>query len=119
VGFPGPHPPYDPPPRFAEPYMKRDDIPIPRPSKAELDALPPPFKAKRDHDVAVDHDSVAWSLEPTEEQLHRLWAYYGANITMIDQSIEALLLPWRRKAIWRMPSSSLRPTMATVWASTA
>jgi arylsulfatase len=92
VGFPGPHPPYDPTPRHAAPYLQRNDIPIPRPSREELDALPPPFQQKRRHDVEVDHDSVAWSLDPSDEQLHRLWAYYGANITMIDESIEGLLL---------------------------
>ncbi len=91
VGFPGPHPPYDPTNRYAEPYLKRNDIPIPRPTQAELDSLVPPFKEKRQHDVEVDHDSVAWSLNPTDEQLHRLWAYYGANVTMIDDCIEALL----------------------------
>ncbi len=24
IGFPGPHPPYDPVPRYAEPYLKKD-----------------------------------------------------------------------------------------------
>ena len=49
VGFPGPHPPYDPTKRYAEPYLKQNDIPIPRPSQAELDSLPPPLKEKRQH----------------------------------------------------------------------
>lgn len=91
VGFPGPHPPYDPTPRFAEPYLERNDLPIPKVSAAELDALPPPLKEKRQHDVEVDHDSVVWSLDPTPEQLQRLWAYYCANVTMIDEKIGELL----------------------------
>jgi arylsulfatase A-like enzyme len=91
VGFPGPHPPYDPTARWAEPYLKRNDIPIPRPTAEELDALPPPLKEKRRHDVEVDHDSVVWSLDPSPEQLRRLWAHYGANMTMIDDRIGALL----------------------------
>lgn len=91
IGFPGPHPPYDPTPRFAEPYLARDDLPIPQPSAEELDALPPALKEKRVHDVEVDHDSVAWSLEPTREQLHRLWAHYLANVTMIDERIGAIM----------------------------
>jgi arylsulfatase len=91
VGFPGPHPPYDPTPRFAEPYMKRNDLPIPKVTAAELDALPPPLKEKRQHDVEVDHDSVVWSLDPSPEQLQRLWAYYCANVTMIDEKIGELL----------------------------
>jgi arylsulfatase len=91
VGFPGPHPPYDPTPRFAEPYMKRNDLPIPKVTAAELDDLPPPLKEKRQHDVEVDHDSVVWSLDPSPEQLQRLWAYYCANVTMIDEKIGELL----------------------------
>lgn len=91
VGFPGPHPPYDPTERFAEPYLKRNDLPIPRVTPEELASLPPPLKEKRQHDVEVDHDSVVWSLEPTPEQLHRLWAYYCANVTMIDEKIGELL----------------------------
>lgn len=87
IGFPGPHPPYDPTPRYAEPYLGRNDLPLPKPSAEELDALPPPFKEKRQHDVDVDHDSVAWSLNPSADQLQRLWAYYCANTTMIDEKI--------------------------------
>ncbi len=97
VGFPGPHPPYDPTPRFAEPYLKRNDLPIPKVTAAELDALPPPLKEKRQHDVEVDHDSVVWSLDPTPEQLQRLWAYYCANVTMIDEKIGELLEALRQR----------------------
>lgn len=91
VGFPGPHPPYDPTPEMAQKYMARNDTPIPAPSKDELDRLPSPFKELRQHNVEVDHDSVVWSLDPTEDQLKRLWAYYLANVEMIDAKIGELL----------------------------
>ncbi len=91
VGFPGPHPPYDPIPRYAEPYLARNDLPVPSPSAEELDALPPPLKEKRQHDVEVDHDLVVWSLDPRPDQLHRMWANYCANVTMIDEKIGELL----------------------------
>lgn len=97
VGFPGPHPPYDPTPRFAEPYLERNDLPIPKVTAEELDALPPPLNEKRQHDVEVDHDSVVWSLDPTPEQLQRLWAYYCANVTMIDEKIGELLESLRQQ----------------------
>lgn len=97
VGFPGPHPPYDPTPRHARPYLERNDLPVPRPDQAELDALPPALQEKRRHDVEVDHDSVVWSLDPTPDQLHRLWAYYLANVTMIDEKIGELLEALRAK----------------------
>ena len=90
VGFPGPHPPYDPTPEYAERYMNRD-IPLPEVTAEELDQLPPPFKEKRTHDVEVDHDSVAWSLDPTKEQLHRMRAYYCANVEMIDHEVGLII----------------------------
>jgi arylsulfatase len=91
VGFPGPHPPYDPPARYSEPYLKRNDLPVPKVSAEELASLPAALKEKRVHDVEVDHDSVVWSLDPTPDQLHRLWAHYLANVTVIDERIGALL----------------------------
>ena len=90
VGFPGPHPPYDPVPRYAEPYLKKD-LPLPKVTEAELEGLPPAYNILRQHNTEVDHDSVVWSLNPTKEQLHRMWAYYLANVTMIDEKIGQLL----------------------------
>jgi len=97
VGFPGPHPPYDPTPEQAASYLARNDLPCPRPSRQELDGLPPPFQEKRRHDVEVDHDSVVWSLDPSEDQLHRMWANYLANITMIDSQVGQLLEALERR----------------------
>ncbi|PIP00315.1 sulfatase family protein [Pleomorphomonas carboxyditropha] len=91
VGFPGPHPPYDPPARYSAAYLDRDDLPLPAPSQAEIDSLPTALREKRHHDVAVDHDSVAWDLEPSREQLQRLWAHYLGNVTLIDEKIGELL----------------------------
>lgn len=90
VGFPGPHPPYDPTPEYIERYMDRD-IPLPEVTEEDLANLPPVFTEKRHHDVEVDHDSVAWSLNPTREQLHRMRAYYCANVEMIDREVGQIL----------------------------
>ncbi|QBX99475.1 DUF4976 domain-containing protein [Rhodophyticola sp. CCM32] len=90
VGFPGPHPPYDPTPDYAEKYMARD-VPLPVVTDEEMDALPPPLKEKRIHDVEVDHDSVSWKLNPTRDELHRMRAYYYANVEMIDREIGDIL----------------------------
>ena len=90
IGFPGPHPPYDPIPRYAEPYMARD-LPLPSFTEEELAGQPPPFLAMRQHNAEVDHDSIAYSLNPTPEQLHRQRAYYLANVTMIDEKIGEIL----------------------------
>jgi arylsulfatase len=86
VGFPGPHPPYDPTPEVAEKYMARD-VPMPDVSDEDLQALAAPWIAKREHDVEVDHDSVVWKLHPTEGELKRMRAYYYANCEMIDTQV--------------------------------
>ena len=90
VGFPGPHPPYDPTPEFAAPYMEKE-LPLAQVSQEELDQQPPPFQAMRIHNTEVDHDSVVHQLNPTQAQRHRQRAYYLANVTMIDQKVGQLL----------------------------
>jgi arylsulfatase A-like enzyme len=90
IGFPGPHPPYDPIPRYLEPYMNRD-LKILETTREELDALPPPQKACNVHNTEVDHDSIAWTLNPTKEQIHRVRAHYLANVTMIDEKVGQIL----------------------------
>jgi arylsulfatase A-like enzyme len=86
IGFPGPHPPYDPTPRYAERYLHKQ-LPLLPVTQAELDAQPPALKELRTHNNEVDHDSVVLDLNPTEEQRHRQRAYYLANVTMIDDKI--------------------------------
>jgi arylsulfatase A-like enzyme len=90
IGFPGPHPPYDPTPAYAEPYLARE-LPLPTVSEEELADQPPPFQAMRIHNSEVDHDSVVHQLRPTREQLHRQRAYYLANVTMIDAKVGQIL----------------------------
>ncbi len=90
IGFPGPHPPYDPIPRYAEPYLKKE-LPLLPVSQQELDQQPEPLKVLRQHNQEVDHDSVVLELNPTEQQRHRQRAYYLANVTMIDKKIGKIL----------------------------
>lgn len=90
IGFPGPHPPYDPVPRYAEPYLERD-LPIDKVSAEELAGQPPPFKTMREHNVEVDHDSVVHQLDPSDEDRKRQRAYYLANVTMIDEKVGEIL----------------------------
>ena len=90
IGFPGPHPPYDPTWAYAEPYMNRD-LPRLEVTEDELASQPPPFLEMRRHNCDVDHDSVVHQLNPTPEQRHRQRAYYLANVTMIDDKIGQIL----------------------------
>jgi arylsulfatase A-like enzyme len=96
IGFPGPHPPYDPVPRYAEPYLDKD-LPLPSFTEEEIAGQPPPFQAMRKHNAEVDHDSIAYSLDPAQEQLHRQRAYYFANVTMIDEKIGQILETLERR----------------------
>lgn len=90
IGFPGPHPPYDPTPDFAEDYLQRD-LPLMEVTQEELDGQPIPFKLLREHNNEVDHDSVFHLLDPTPEQRHRQRAYYMANVAMIDQKVGEIM----------------------------
>lgn len=90
IGFPGPHPPYDPTPRFIEKYINKE-IPLEAVTVDDLEGQPPAFKILREHNAEVDHDSVVHALNPTKEQRHRQRAYYLANISMIDEKIGQIL----------------------------
>jgi len=86
IGFPGPHPPYDPVPRYAAPYLEKE-LPLLEVTAEELADQPPPLQALRKHNNEIDHDSVLLPLDPTPEQRHRQRAYYLANVTMIDEQV--------------------------------
>ncbi|MBR9802210.1 sulfatase-like hydrolase/transferase, partial [bacterium] len=90
IGFPGPHPPYDPIPRYVESSLKKD-LPLLDVTQEELDNQPEPLKGLRQHNQDIDHDSVVLELNPTAEQRHRQRAYYLANVTMIDEKIGQIL----------------------------
>ncbi|HJN11483.1 MAG TPA: sulfatase-like hydrolase/transferase [Pirellulaceae bacterium] len=90
IGFPGPHPPYDPVPRYAEPYLRKD-LPLMEVTQEELDNQPQPLKELRQHNSEVDHDSVVLELDPSHAQRHRQRAYYLANVTMIDEKVGQIM----------------------------
>lgn len=90
VGFPGPHPPYDPPARHLDPYRDRAMPPAHRTAE-DLAAQPEPLKSLRRNHVAEDHDAIVHLEDPTEEQLARQRRHYFANVTLIDEQIGALL----------------------------
>ena len=90
VGFPGPHPPYDPLPEYAQPYLERE-LPLQEVRQDDLDGQPSPLKQLRKHNFATDHDAVVHLPEPTQAQRHRQRAYYLANVTMIDEKIGQLM----------------------------
>ena len=83
IGFPGPHPPYDPVPSYLELYNEID-IPIAKVLESDLERQPNALKALRQHNVDVDHDSIVHQLDPSDEARLRQRKHYLANVTMID-----------------------------------
>jgi arylsulfatase A-like enzyme len=90
VGFPGPHPPYDPTPDFLNRYLDRE-LPMRRYTQEEIDAQPEPMRALRRHMFRVDHDSVFHLPEPTPEQRRFQRAAYLANVSMIDENVGSIV----------------------------
>lgn len=90
VGFPGPHPPYDPTQRHLDKF-ENAEMPAPHRSAEDLDNQPEPLQELRRHHVGIDHDSVVHLENPTEEQLQRQRRYYMANISMIDEQVGLII----------------------------
>lgn len=90
IGFPGPHPPYDPLPRYAEPYLNKE-LPIDPLLPEDLAGQPQVFHTMRQHNADFDHDSVVHQLKPSAQARHRQRAYYLANVTMIDEQVGSIL----------------------------
>ncbi len=86
IGFPGPHPPYDPVPSYLELYNEID-IPIAKVLESDLEGQPNALKALRQHTVDVDHDSIVHQLDPSDEARLRQRKHYLANVTMIDHAL--------------------------------
>ena len=86
IGFPGPHPPYDPVPSYLELYNEID-IPIARVLESDLEGQPNALKALRQHNVDIDHDSIVHQLDPSDEARLKQRKHYLANVTMIDHAL--------------------------------
>jgi len=90
VGFPGPHPPYDPVARHLDAYRDRE-VPLPVRTPDDLENQPAALKELRQHHQENDHDSVVHLADPTDEQSRRQRRHYFANITQIDEQIGLLI----------------------------
>jgi len=90
IGFPGPHPPYDPLPEMLERYA-HTDIPLPVVSEEELRAQPRAQQVLRDNMISFNFDSIAWRRDATSADFLRLRRHYAANVTMIDLQVGRIL----------------------------
>ena len=90
IGFPGPHPPYDPSPRFLDLYADAD-IPVPAVTVEELARQPRAHAIYRQNLIDNNFDSVAWRHDVTAEEILRIRRHYAANVTMIDEKVGQIM----------------------------
>ncbi|MBQ4562931.1 MAG: sulfatase-like hydrolase/transferase [Lachnospiraceae bacterium] len=90
IGFPGPHPPFDPPQRFIDMY---DDVEFPGDiiSAEEAEKQPKAQRMFRQRAHGRGMDGVIWPVDPTKEQIARMRKNYAANVTMIDEKIGEIM----------------------------
>lgn len=90
IGFPGPHPPYDPTPDALQAYSNVD-IPVPFVSESEIRSQPKAQQTLRDNMIEFNFDSIAWRRNLSSEDLLRLRRHYAANVSMIDYQVGRIL----------------------------
>ena len=96
IGFPGPHPPYDPLPDWLERYADID-LPVPVVTTSELAAQPRAHRMLRENMMSFNFDSVAWRADVRGEDLLRLRRHYAANVSMIDEQVGRILAALDRR----------------------
>ena len=96
IGFPGPHPPYDPIPRYLDLYEKAD-IPVPTVTEDEITRQPRAHGVYRQNLIDNNFDSVAWRHDVTTDEILRIRRHYGANVTMIDEKVGQVMEMLRAK----------------------
>ncbi|WP_193105841.1 sulfatase [Brachybacterium sp. FME24] len=98
VGFPGPHPPYDPTPSALAQY---DGVEMPAQHDSAEDRASQPYAVKdliRDN-LEVDHDGIVHLEHPTPEQVSRQRRHYMANVTMIDEQLGQIVDALQRRGV--------------------
>lgn len=98
IGFPGPHPPFDPVREYTEPYMDRD-LPLQPVTEEEVAAQPATLQSLRQRMIDRFIDSVHHEPFASPEKRHRQRAYYLANITMIDEQVGKILAKLEERGI--------------------
>ena len=90
IGFPGPHPPYDPVERYISPYLEQN-LPILPATAVEMDAQPEGLKQIRSNFINREHDAVVFDPNASDKDRHRQRSFYLANVTMIDEKIGQIM----------------------------
>ncbi len=96
IGFPGPHPPFDPPRSYAEPYLEKD-LPMLPATDAEMDTQPRGIRALRDRLIERFADSIAFDPHASDKNRQRQRAYYFGNITLIDEKVGQIMAAMKER----------------------
>lgn len=96
IGFPGPHPPYDPVPRHLARYAATE-LALPSVTAEEIALQPRAQGELRRNMIRNNYDSVAWQENPSRAALLRLRRHYAANVSMIDEKVGQILETLARK----------------------
>jgi len=86
VGFPGPHPPYDPPDKYARMYSPEEMPPPIRDEKLVYEDLP-----------AKERVKIGWGIKSDIETIGRMRALYSGKVSFIDYWIGQILRAYERK----------------------
>ncbi|MAU22122.1 MAG: arylsulfatase [Martelella sp.] len=96
IGFPGPHPPYDPTADYLETYVDRS---LPEPIREGIADQPEPLQKLRRRHMEEDHDAVVHLDNPTDAQMRRQRAHYYANVSMIDAEVGRIMAALDRRGV--------------------
>jgi len=98
IGFPGPHPPYDPTQEYLDRYAN-SDLPAPILDDQDVESQPSALKKLRQQHLAVDHDAIVHLPKPNAEQLRRQRQHYFANVSMIDARIGDVIAALEKRGV--------------------
>ena len=98
IGFPGPHEPYDPPPRFLEMYQDRS-MPKRFYRPHELEGKPPVQTTFKVGYETANHEHRIDFADATEKDIARMRRHYCANVTAIDEKVGQILEALEEKGL--------------------
>lgn len=96
IGFPGPHPPYDPVQRHFERYANAN-VPVPSVTDEEIARQPRAQAQLRQNMIRHNYDSIAWQEKPSRNALLHMRRCYAANVSMIDEKVGQILTVLEKK----------------------
>jgi len=96
VGFPGPHPPYDPTARH---LARLEGRAMPPAIPSDIEAQPRALRELQQSHLSSPHDGIRHLAQPTAEQIERQRRHYHANVSLIDEQVGHILDALRDRGV--------------------